>query len=50
MIKKPDDAIFSKDDIVCVNEDEGVEVSLLNWIGALTLSLLLKLRPRKLEP
>ena len=25
-------------------------VSLLNWIGALTLSLLLKLPPRKLEP
>ena len=25
-------------------------LSLLNWIGALTLSLLLKLHPRKLEP
>ena len=25
-------------------------LSLLNWIGALTLSLLLKLLPRKLEP
>ena len=25
-------------------------LSLLNWIGALTLSLLLKLCPRKLEP
>ena len=25
-------------------------LSLLNWIGALTLSLLLKLPPRKLEP
>ena len=24
--------------------------SLLNWVGALTLSLLLKLPPRKLEP
>ena len=27
-----------------------VWLSLLNWIGALTLSLLLKLAPRKLEP
>ena len=31
-------------------EEKWSRISLLNWIGALTLSLLVKLLPRKLKP